>query len=201
MLLSTKMPLPKALFVHGHITADGQKMSKSLGNVIDPFSLAQKYGADAVRYYLLREIPPTDDGDFSMAKFAERYEADLANGLGNFVARVTALASRGGIIAAAEPEKTVTEAIIKAKETVRAKMGEYRLHEAVHAVWDLITFANQYLNDAKPWDKAVAETDKARAIGNGLVLLDAVADLLMPFLPNAAEKIKAGNAGMLFPRI
>lgn len=213
MLMSAQMPLPKALFVHGHITAEGQKMSKSLGNVVDPFALVQKYGADAVRYYLLREIPPTDDGDFSEARFKERYEADLANGLGNFAARVTALAlyhaprlgtglaSRGNIVATDMPEQAVTEAIAKARETVRAKMGEYRLHEAVAAVWDLISFGNQYLNDRKPWDKTVTEQDKAKAIGNGLAVLNAVADLLIPFLPDAAEKIKAGKAGMLFPRI
>ncbi len=201
MLMSAQMPLPQELFVHGHITVEGRKMSKTLGNVIDPFALVKKYGADAVRYYLLREIPPTDDGDFSMAKFAERYKADLANGLGNFAARVTALASRGGITVAINPAKAVAEAITKAQETVRAKMDKYRLHEAVAAVGDLISFGNQYMNDMKPWDKTVAEADKATAIGNGVALLDAVAVLLVPFLPNAAEAIKSGNATMLFPRI
>ncbi len=201
MLLSAKMPLPKALFVHGHITSEGQKMSKTLGNVVNPFELVKKYGADAVRYYLLREIPPTDDGDFGVEKFEARYTADLANGLGNFAARCTALASRAGVTAAAVPEAAVAEAIAKAREAVRVKMGEYALHEAVAAVWDLITFGNQYMNEKKPWDKEVSESDKAVAIGNGLVILGAVADLLAPFLPDAAAKIKAGDAGMLFPRI
>ena len=201
MLLSAKMSLPKALFVHGHITAEGQKMSKTLGNVVDPFELVKKYGADAVRYYLLREISPTDDGDFGVAKFEARYSADLANGLGNFAARCTALAARAGVTPATAPESAVTEAIAKAREAVRVKMGEYALHEAVAAVWDLITFGNQYMNEKKPWDKSVSDADKAVAIGNGLVILDAVADLLMPFLPNAAAKIKAGDTGMLFPRL
>ena len=201
MLLSAKLPLPKKLFVHGHITAEGQKMSKTLGNVVDPFALVEKYGADAVRYYLLREIPPTDDGDFSVAKFEARYTADLANGLGNFAARTAALASRAGVTAAAKPEAAVTEAIAKAREVVAVKMGEYAFHEAVAAVWDLITFANQYMNEKKPWDKSVSDADKIVAIGNGLVLLEAIADLLVPFLPNTSAKIKAGETGMLFPRI
>ncbi len=201
MLMSAQMPLPKALFVHGHITAEGQKMSKTLGNVVDPFALVEKYGPDAVRYYLLREIPPTDDGDFGMEKFEARYTADLANGLGNFAARCTALAARAGVTAAAEPEPAVAEAIETAREAVRVKMGEYALHEAVASVWDLITFANQYMNEKKPWDKGIADADKVIAIGNGLALLGSIADLLVPFLPATAQKIKAGNAGMLFPRI
>ncbi len=201
MLLSAQMPLPKALFVHGHITAEGQKMSKTLGNVVDPFELVKKYGADAVRYYLLREIPPTDDGDFSVARFEARYTADLVNGLGNFAARVTALAVRAGVTAAIAPEDAVVEAITRARAAVRVKMGGYALHEAVAGVWDLITFANQYMNEKKPWDKEVAEADKNIAIGNGLALLTALADLLAPFLPNTAAKIKAGETGMLFPRI
>ena len=201
MLMSATMPLPKALFVHGHITSEGQKMSKTLGNVIDPFTLVEKYGVDAVRYYLLREIPPTDDGDFGVAKFEARYSADLANGLGNFAARTAALGARAGVGVAGNPEDAVVYAVTKARETVRIKMAEYAMHEAVAAVWDLITFGNQYMNEKKPWDKGVAEGDKNIAIGNGLFIVDAVADLLTPFLPQTAEKIKAGDTGMLFPRI
>src|SRR3989338_11271203 len=93
-LLSAKLPLLKSLFVHGYVTMEGQKMSKSLGNVIDPFELVEKYGTDAVRYFFLREIPPTEDGDFSYEKFEARYNADLASGLGNLVARVITLATR-----------------------------------------------------------------------------------------------------------
>ena len=94
MLLSLGIELPKTIFVHGFITADGQKMSKSLGNVIDPFELVEKYGTDAVRYFFLREIPSTEDGDFSYEKFEVRYNADLASGLGNLVARVVTLATK-----------------------------------------------------------------------------------------------------------
>ncbi|GAI12820.1 unnamed protein product, partial [marine sediment metagenome] len=94
LLLSAGLKLPKTLLVHGFITVGGQKMSKSLGNVIDPFQLVKKYGTDSVRYFLLREIPPTEDGDFTYQKFEGRYNSDLASGLGNLVARVITLATK-----------------------------------------------------------------------------------------------------------
>ena len=94
MLLSAGLDLPKSIFIHGFINVGGQKMSKSLGNVIDPFELVKKYGADAVRYYLLREIPSTEDGDFSFEKFKQRYNADLAGGVGNLVARVLGISAK-----------------------------------------------------------------------------------------------------------
>ena len=92
LLLALDLPLPKTIFIHGFINVAGQKMSKSLGNVIDPFELVKKYGADATRYFILREISPTEDGDFTYEKFEERYNSDLAKGLGNLVARVLTLA-------------------------------------------------------------------------------------------------------------
>jgi len=94
MLLSLGLPLPKTIFIHGFITVGGQKMSKSLGNVIDPFELVKKYGTDAVRYFLLREIPSTEDGDFTYEKFGKRYNSDLAAGLGNLVARTITVAAK-----------------------------------------------------------------------------------------------------------
>ncbi len=201
MLLSADVPLPKALFVHGHITSHGQKMSKTLGNVADPMGLVARYGTDPVRYYLLREIPPTDDGDFSEAKFKERYEGDLANGLGNFAARVVALARRVGVMRAEAPEAAVLEAIAAARAAVGEKMGEYRFHEALAALWELIAFGNRYVNEHKPWDKEVPEAEARGAIGNALLILAEVATLLMPFMPGTAEKIAKGDAAMLFPRL
>jgi methionyl-tRNA synthetase len=94
MLKSAGLPLPTEEFIHGYVTVEGEKISKTVGNVVDPFALVEKYGVDPVRYYLLREIPAYGDGDFGVKKFEERYHADLANGLGNFMARVLTLAAR-----------------------------------------------------------------------------------------------------------
>src|SRR3989338_5808709 len=98
MLMSARLPNSKQIFIHGFITADGQKMSKSLGNVVNPFDLIKKYGVDAVRYYLLREIPSTDDGDYSEKRMNEVYSSDLANELGNLVMRITTLAEKDELV-------------------------------------------------------------------------------------------------------
>ncbi len=200
MLLSAKLPLPKSIFVHGHITVDGQKMSKTLGNVVDPVELVKKYGADAVRYYLLREIPSTDDGDFSYKKFEERYNADLANGLGNFTARVLTLASK---LEGSELKITDNEAENKIQLTsqiIKQKMADYRFSEALASIWELISFGDAYINEKKPW-----ETKDAVVVGNLVFLLKNIANLLIPFLPQTATKIRDGIEGRtkinLFPRI
>ncbi|KKS68866.1 MAG: Methionine-tRNA ligase [Candidatus Azambacteria bacterium GW2011_GWA2_42_62] len=117
MLLSAGLPLPKEIFVHGFITAGGEKMSKTIGNVADPFGIIKKYGADALRYYLLREIPPAGDGEFTDEKFNERYNADLAKGLGNLFSRVLTLAQKGKISPIENPKFALeikkTEKILK----------------------------------------------------------------------------------------
>lgn len=206
MLLSAGLSLPKSIFVHGHITVEGQKMSKTLGNVIDPVELVKKYGADAARYYLLREIPPTDDGDFSYKKFEERYNADLANGLGNFAARVLTLASSlRGVRQSADDEAISTiilEKIHETKNKVGKKIGEYKFHEALAAIWELITFGDQYLNEKKPWSANQESGIRNQVISNSLYILKNVAELLQPFLPETAEKIlKNTSSKILFPRI
>lgn len=215
MLLSAKLPLPKSIFVHGHITVDGQKMSKTLGNVVDPVELVKKYGTDAVRYYLLREIPSTDDGDFSYKKFEERYNADLANGLGNFTARVLTLAKNVNYAALGEPRlphfsearresgiknKELEIKIENSKKTVEQKMGDYKFGEALAAIWELISFGDAYVNEKKPW-----ESKDAVVIGNLVFLLENIANLLITFLPETSEKILSAinekSKINLFPRI
>ena len=196
MLLSAKLPLPKAIFVHGHITVDNQKMSKSLGNVIDPVELVQKYGVDAVRYYLLREIPPFNDGDFSYQKFEERYNGDLANGLGNFVSRVFALQKRLEVSVNDKTSDDVSSFIKRVKEQMSARMDQYRLNEALETLWELISYGDKYINEKKTW-----ETGDKNAVANARELVDQVAELLKPFLPETAEKIIKGEPGTLFPRL
>lgn len=212
MLISAGLPLPKSLFVHGHILSGGQKMSKSLGNVVDPFGLVTKYGTDPVRYYLLREIPSLGDGDFSYEKFEERYNGDLANGIGNFAARVLTLGSQLGELEPQQIEGPIAEEIEKTKNEVGRKIADFKLHEALEALWGLVHFGDRYVNSKKPWDKAVAEADKRQAIYNALVILDNIAALLLPFLPETSQKITDGiswgrngllirKINPLFPRI
>ncbi|MBI5733155.1 methionine--tRNA ligase [Candidatus Jorgensenbacteria bacterium] len=188
MLLAAGLELPKSLFVHGFITVDGQKMSKTVGNVVDPFALVRQYGTDPVRYYFLREVPSYDDGDFSHQKFEERYASDLANGLGNFVARVLTLAAPVDFAGMAKAQESIIEKIEKAKNSVAQKIDEYKFHEALAAIWNLIGFGDSYVNDKKPW-AMIDEKEKKKALFDLVTILGAVALLLGPFLPNTAKKI------------
>ncbi len=185
MLLSLEIPLPKRLFVHGFITVDGQKMSKSIGNVIDPFELVNKYGADAVRYYLLRELSSSGDGDFTYDKFEERYNSDLASGVGNLLARVKTMAEKvsfkPGLIKDIEPE------IKKTQEGYKKALEEFKFNEALKSIWDLIGFCDRYIDKEKPWEH---KDNSSRVIDNLLIALDNISELLEPFLPETAEKIK-----------
>jgi len=213
MLLSAGLPLPKTLFAHGFLTVGGQKISKTVGNVIDPVELVNKYGADAVRYYLLREVPPFDDGDFSYEKFEERYNADLANGIGNFAARVLTLGEKlGEIPADKEKVKPAVEEKIKiTRAEVEEKLAAFKFHEALATIWGLITFGDEYVNKEQPWKQA--EGAAMDIIFNLVVVLDNVASLLQPFVPNVAQEIteaihwtpaktlKLSKLRILFPRI
>ncbi|MFA5878328.1 MAG: class I tRNA ligase family protein [Candidatus Staskawiczbacteria bacterium] len=183
MLLSLGLELPKIIFVHGFVTVDNQKMSKSLGNVIDPFSLIEKYGVDAVRYYLLKEILPGDDGDFTYQKFEERYNADLVSGIGNLVARVLAIAENIEI-KGLHTDSEFKKEIEKTEEVFKELLLNFRFNEAVKAVWDLISFCDKYIEKNKPW-----ETKDPQVIYNLLVCLAHIAQLLKPILPETAERI------------
>lgn len=213
MLLSANLPLPRAIFVHGFVTVEGEKMSKTVGNVIDPVELVQKYGVDPVRYYLLREIPSGEDGDFSYKKFEDRYNGDLANGLGNLVARVATLGERVSPMQFQHDdiEKEVQEKIVVARRAYEEYMSVIRLNEALGAVWELLSFADKYINEKKPW--AIKDESKLRSvITNEAYLINQIANLLEPFLPETVKKIyeqiliedseviikKGGN---LFPRL
>lgn len=188
MLLSAGLPLPKQLLVHGFVTVDGRKMSKTLGNVVDPFELVKKYGTDAVRYYLLKEIPSGEDGDFGYKKFEQVYNGELANGLGNFAARVLGVARKLGKIKVdfKDVENQVEEKIAATRKAVEQKLDDFRIHEAVFAINDLISFGDKYVNDNKVWEY---DDSKFRPVVNLIVILDNVAGLLLPFLPETADKI------------
>lgn len=192
MLLAAGLPLPKAVFVHGFITANGRKISKTIGNVIDPFEMAGRYGADPVRYYLAREISTHEDGDFNERDLVGRYNGELANGIGNLVARVAAIGVK------ISPLKfdfadDIDDEVKKESGRVFKKYEEYfqeiRLREALASVWELASFADRYINTTKPW--AIQDQDELRrVIANAGYLVATTASLLKPFLPDTAEKIE-----------
>lgn len=203
MLLSLGLPLPRVVFVHGFITVAGQKMSKSLGNVIDPFELVKKYGTDPVRYFLLREIPAADDGDFTYEKFEQRYNSDLAKGLGNLVARVVTLAGRFKVKGlGAKADQKLKIQINKARRKYGKAMEEFKFNEVLMSVWELIGWCDRYIEKEKPWQESGKEKE---VVGNLLFAVREVAELLTPFLPETSERIlkqiKKGKSEPLFPRI
>jgi methionyl-tRNA synthetase len=217
MLMSAGLPLPGQVIANGFLTVDGTKISKSLGNTIDPLDLAARYGVDAVRYFLLREVPYGGDGDFSEEKMKERYNGDLANGLGNFTSRVLTLAEKetaaqGGLkIPKNGVDDDFKKIIADMSRTVREKLNEYKFHEALAAIWFAISFGDRYVNDKKIWE-IKDDVVRGAALYHLVLLLDAVARELAPYLPETARKIasaiehgngflKVTKIAALFPRI
>lgn len=205
ILLSLKLPLPKQLYVHGHITLDGKKMSKSVGNVVSPKEVIEKYGTDAFRYYFLRHIPSYNDGDFSWEAFEAAYNNELANELGNAVQRTAAMIMKyqngivGNIPPARHDKAPVEEAILQC-----------RFDRALDEIWDQVRGLNQYIDEEKPWSIAkTGDTDHLREVlAYQVSCLVEIADLLEPFLPETAARIKAvfddglvhPTDGTLFPK-
>ena len=205
MLIASKRLLPKNILVHGFITVTGQKMSKSLGNAIDPFELVKKYGTDPVRYFLLREILPTEDGDFTEEKFEDRYNADLAKGLGNLVARVITLAKISNFqfpIFNKFSNSNFQITVNKTRKECGRFLNEFRFNEALTAVWELISFCDKYIEEKKPWEES---KNQREVISDLLSVLKEIAELLKPFLPETSEKIiqqiKTNKSRPLFPRL
>jgi len=200
MLISVGEPTESVLFVHGYMTANGQKMSKSLGNVIDPTELVDKYGAEAVRYYLLREVPATGDSDFTYEKFENRYNSDLANDLGNLLNRTVSMIGRyreGQVPppgAASELDSDLISVANAVPSEYDAAMGDYDPQEALSAVWKLVTRTNQYVEQNAPWTLArlARDGDESSAQRLDTVLYNLaeavrlLAVYLAPFLPATA---------------
>jgi methionyl-tRNA synthetase len=185
MLLSLGLEVPKKLFVHGFITVANKKMSKSVGNVIDPFELIEKYGVDGVRYYLLREIPPTEDGDFTIEKFEKRYNSDLASGLGNLVSRVRVMAEGKEINGVAGED--IKKQIEITKEQYEKALSIFDFSEALQVVWKLISYCDKYINETKPWEN---KEGSLRVINDLLFAISVISNLIYPFLPDTASKIE-----------
>jgi len=202
MLMSAGLPNSKQVFIHGFVTANGQKMSKSLGNVIDPVELVDKYGIDAVRYFMLRELPSTEDGDFSYEKFEERYNADLAKGIGNLAARVVTISKKIGaeMTSEADINPEVKAELVAAQKAAESLLEEYKFNEALAATWKLVNFGDKYIEKTQPW-----KTKDTAAVGDLLFVISRIAAMVEPFIPGTSQKIKkllAGEeTGILFPRI
>jgi len=198
MLMSAGLPNSKQIFIHGFITSDGQKMSKSLGNVVNPFDLIKKFGIDAVRYYLLREIPPTDDGDYSEKRMNEVYSSDLANELGNLVMRITTLAEKDGLTINNETMKQLNNEAIKLFDT-------FQFNLILEKIWRHIKLLNKSTDDFAPWKKTPEE--RKEFLTKSLSEINQIGYELQPFLPATAEKILKATTGKiakilpLFPRL
>ncbi|OGC98342.1 methionine--tRNA ligase [Candidatus Amesbacteria bacterium RBG_16_48_31] len=202
MLMSAGLPNSIQVFIHGFISVDGQKISKSLGNAVSPFELADKYGTDAVRYYLLAKVHPFEDSDYTLGKFTEAYNADLANGLGNLVARVAKLAERVGEGFKIYDLKFTDEEFGE----IRSQLDDLRFDEALKIIWGWISKTDKKIEEVKPW---VLEGEKLKeALKPWVAEIRKIATSLQPFLPGTAEKIlgqfkgpKIGSSAPLFPRI
>jgi len=194
LLLATGNALPKTLFVHGYFTVAGQKMSKSLGNVISPIPLTKKYGTDALRYFLLREIPAGADGDFSEQALIARANADLGDTLGNLLQRTSVLVHKNFAGQIPKPgrftkeDKALIENANKVFPEANEAMQKFEWHKAVETVWNFAHACNKYVNDAEPWNLE----DKQR-LGTVLYVmvesLRLLSILTYPFVPATAENI------------
>ncbi|HSH31596.1 MAG TPA: methionine--tRNA ligase, partial [Candidatus Saccharimonadales bacterium] len=187
MLMSAGLPLPKTVFAHGFFTINGTKISKSLGNAIDPLELALEYGNDAVRYYLLREFAFGGDGDFSRERFKTVYTSDLANELGNLVQRTAAMITRyldGQIGDVTAHSHDVGE--------FKAAMAELRFDRALAEIWELVKGLNQYIDAEKPWELAKTDPPHLKEVLAHVVAdLLQIVELLLPFMPETSQKIAA----------
>lgn len=210
MLIALDLPLPKTLLVHGHVTSGGAKMSKTVGNVVDPFEIVEQYGQDAFRYYFARHIPTWEDGDFTWEKFEAAYNGELANDLGNLVSRIAKMvqAYQAGVVGDEHGGEHDIQAFID-------DMEDLNFSAAIDEAWLSIGSLNRYLEEVKPWMIAKrvgtdpdAEAHLAEVLQHSVGTLLQIADQLYPFMPGAAQAVRDTFAGgvvssevpILFPK-
>ncbi len=197
MLMALDLPLPKHLAVHGWITFNGQKMSKSLGNVVDPFVLGERYGADAIRYHIMREMALGADSSFSNEIMINRINSDLANGLGNLVSRTVAMVEKyfGGTLPTERESGKFDDDLIETATALKAKVDDFidktQLNNALAEIFKLVSRANKYIDETAPWVIAKDESKKARlaaVLYNLLESIRIVCTLLSAFMPTTMPK-------------
>ncbi len=194
LLMAAEIELPEHVFVHGFLLMDGEKMSKSLGNVLDPFAVIDRFGADALRFYLLREVPFGQDGSVSTASFELRYEGELANELGNLASRTIGMLNRyrDGVVSAGELDPALAADFDGLRERVAARIDAGELTLALDEIWQRVKRMNRYVEEQAPWklakeDERAGELDRVlRTLAEGL---RAVTVLLWPYLPSSAERL------------
>lgn len=198
MLMALDLPLPKHLAVHGWITFNGQKMSKSIGNVVDPFVLGERYGADAIRYHIMREMALGADSSFSNEIMINRINSDLANGLGNLVSRTVAMVIKyfDGTIPAEKQSGEFDDDLIAQASALRGKvdgfMDKTQLQNALAEIFKVVSRANKYIDETAPWVLAKDEANKPRLAAVLYNLLDTIriiSSLLCPFMPTTMPKV------------
>jgi methionyl-tRNA synthetase len=211
MLLGLELPLPKKLLVHGFVNVKGAKMSKTVGNVVDPNEIIDQYGVDAFRYFFARHIPTLDDGDFTWEKFETAYNTELGNDLGNLIQRVSSMVTRyqSGVIGEAPQAEHDMKPYLDAMESLN-------FNQALDEVWLSVRSLNQYIEQVKPWEIAKkrekdpeAEAHLGEVLAQAVGVLLQIGDLLVPFLPGTADYIhrtfESGvivpSEGVLFPKI
>jgi methionyl-tRNA synthetase len=192
--MAAELELPKRLVIHGFLLMEGQKMSKSLGNVLDPFEVIERYGADPLRFYLFREVSFGQDGSVSAAGFETRYETELANEFGNLASRTLAMIDRyrEGVVPEAGQDPALREDFEGIVERVCGLIDGVELTQALEQIWERVRRLNQYVEESRPWDLA---KDDAAAGQLDMVLynlaegLRVTTLLLFPFLPESADRL------------
>jgi methionyl-tRNA synthetase len=185
-LLSAGLELPKKLFVHGYVTIEGKKISKSLGNVINPLDLLKTYQADELRYYLIRDIPTFEDGDFSEAAFKDRINKELLGDLGNLVNRVLTLAETSKLTKFTGKNELESKINL---ESIEKQMEKLELHNALEEIMGFVRHCNKYINDKKPW--TLKDKELEEVLYNLLESIRVISILLYPFIPGTSEKMAA----------